>query len=226
MAQAHGIEAEGLVRTFKGDIRAVDGIDLRVEPGEIYGFLGPERRGQVDDGAHADDAPAPHLGHGARCRLRHRQGRAEGAHRHRRRASGSRARQPAHGPRAPQAPVRAARDPPRRAPRPLAGAARAGRADARGRPQGRRLLGRDEAQARPRARARAPADDPLPRRADDRSRRTEPKRALERGRTAGAGGRRHGLPDHAVPRGGRRARRPRRDHRPRSHRRRGHARES
>jgi ABC-2 type transport system ATP-binding protein len=46
MAQAHGIEAEGLVRTFKGDIRAVDGIDLRVEPGEIYGFLGPNGAGK------------------------------------------------------------------------------------------------------------------------------------------------------------------------------------
>jgi ABC-2 type transport system ATP-binding protein len=46
VAQAHGIEAEGLVRTFKGDIRAVDGIDLRVEPGEIYGFLGPNGAGK------------------------------------------------------------------------------------------------------------------------------------------------------------------------------------
>jgi ABC-2 type transport system ATP-binding protein len=46
MADAHGIEAEGLVRTFKGDIRAVDGIDLRVEPGEIYGFLGPNGAGK------------------------------------------------------------------------------------------------------------------------------------------------------------------------------------
>ena len=46
MPQAHGIEAEGLVRTFKGDIKAVDGIDLRVEPGEIYGFLGPNGAGK------------------------------------------------------------------------------------------------------------------------------------------------------------------------------------
>jgi ABC-2 type transport system ATP-binding protein len=46
MADAHGIEAQGLVRTFKGDIRAVDGIDLRVEPGEIYGFLGPNGAGK------------------------------------------------------------------------------------------------------------------------------------------------------------------------------------
>ena len=46
MVKTHGIEAEGLVRTFKGDIRAVDGIDLRVEPGEIYGFLGPNGAGK------------------------------------------------------------------------------------------------------------------------------------------------------------------------------------
>src|SRR4026209_810158 len=46
MARAHGIEAEGLVRTFKGDIRAVDALDLRVEPGEIYGFLGPNGAGK------------------------------------------------------------------------------------------------------------------------------------------------------------------------------------
>ena len=39
----------------------------------------------------------------------------------------------------------------------------------------------------------------------------------------GARGRRHGDADHAVPRGGRRARRPRRDHRPGPDRRRGHA---
>ena len=43
---AHGIEAEGLVRTFKGDIQAVDGIDLRVAPGEIFGFLGPNGAGK------------------------------------------------------------------------------------------------------------------------------------------------------------------------------------
>jgi ABC-2 type transport system ATP-binding protein len=44
-AAAHGIEVEGLVREFK-DIVAVDGIDLRVEPGEIYGFLGPNGAGK------------------------------------------------------------------------------------------------------------------------------------------------------------------------------------
>src|ERR671936_2052330 len=40
------IEAEGLVREFKKGPRAVDGIDLRVAPGEIYGFLGPNGAGK------------------------------------------------------------------------------------------------------------------------------------------------------------------------------------
>src|SRR5918995_457814 len=48
MAEAHenGIEAEGLVRDFKKGPRAVDGIDLYVAPGEIYGFLGPNGAGK------------------------------------------------------------------------------------------------------------------------------------------------------------------------------------
>lgn len=41
-----GIEVEGLVREFGKGFRAVDGIDLRVEPGEIYGFLGPNGAGK------------------------------------------------------------------------------------------------------------------------------------------------------------------------------------
>jgi ABC-2 type transport system ATP-binding protein len=41
----YGIEAEGLVRVFK-DVRAVDGIDLVVSEGEIYGFLGPNGAGK------------------------------------------------------------------------------------------------------------------------------------------------------------------------------------
>src|SRR5690349_21950671 len=40
------IEAHGLVREFKGGIRAVDGIRLHVAPGEIYGFLGPNGAGK------------------------------------------------------------------------------------------------------------------------------------------------------------------------------------
>src|SRR3954463_12081960 len=46
MRAGEGIEVEGLVKEFKGGIRAVDGIDLAVAPGEIYGFLGPNGAGK------------------------------------------------------------------------------------------------------------------------------------------------------------------------------------
>ncbi len=39
------IEAEGLVRRF-GDVVAVDGIDLSVQQGEVFGFLGPNGAGK------------------------------------------------------------------------------------------------------------------------------------------------------------------------------------
>jgi ABC-2 type transport system ATP-binding protein len=42
----NSIEAHGLVREFRKGPRAVDGIDLRVDPGEIYGFLGPNGAGK------------------------------------------------------------------------------------------------------------------------------------------------------------------------------------
>jgi ABC-2 type transport system ATP-binding protein len=42
----HAIEVENLVREFKKGPRAVDGIDLHVAPGEIYGFLGPNGAGK------------------------------------------------------------------------------------------------------------------------------------------------------------------------------------
>jgi len=45
MAEANGIQVEGLVRRFK-EVVAVAGIDLHVEPGEIYGFLGPNGAGK------------------------------------------------------------------------------------------------------------------------------------------------------------------------------------
>jgi ABC-2 type transport system ATP-binding protein len=42
----HAIDVEGLVREYKKGPRAVDGVDLYVEEGEIYGFLGPNGAGK------------------------------------------------------------------------------------------------------------------------------------------------------------------------------------
>jgi ABC-2 type transport system ATP-binding protein len=46
VAATNGIEVEGLVREYRKGPRAVDGIDLAVAPGEIYGFLGPNGAGK------------------------------------------------------------------------------------------------------------------------------------------------------------------------------------
>ncbi len=46
MTAENGIEVRGLVREYKKGPRAVDGIDLSVAPGEIYGFLGPNGAGK------------------------------------------------------------------------------------------------------------------------------------------------------------------------------------
>src|ERR687889_550248 len=46
-SSAPAVEVSELVREFKGGIRAVDGLDLEVEPGEIYGFLGPNGAGKT-----------------------------------------------------------------------------------------------------------------------------------------------------------------------------------
>lgn len=42
----HAVQATGLVKTF-GDFRAVDGIDLEVRQGEIFGVLGPNGAGKT-----------------------------------------------------------------------------------------------------------------------------------------------------------------------------------
>jgi ABC-2 type transport system ATP-binding protein len=41
------IEVQRLEREYRGGLRAVDGIDLEVAPGEVYGFLGPNGAGKT-----------------------------------------------------------------------------------------------------------------------------------------------------------------------------------
>ena len=40
------IEAEGLVKTYPGDVRALDGLDLSVRAGTVFGMLGPNGVGK------------------------------------------------------------------------------------------------------------------------------------------------------------------------------------
>src|ERR1700754_4362936 len=47
MDDSPAVKVDGLVREFKGGIRAVDGLDLLVREGEIYGFLGPNGAGKT-----------------------------------------------------------------------------------------------------------------------------------------------------------------------------------
>src|SRR5262245_52691637 len=40
------IQAQGLVKTYPGDVRALDGLDLAVPAGSIFGLLGPNGAGK------------------------------------------------------------------------------------------------------------------------------------------------------------------------------------
>ena len=70
------ISIENLVKTF-GRTRALDGLDLEVETGEVHGFLGPNGAGQVDDhpGAARAAARGRRRGPSARRRPVARRGR-------------------------------------------------------------------------------------------------------------------------------------------------------
>jgi len=43
----YAIEAEGLVKTFGSEVRALDGVNLRVEQGTVLGLLGPNGSGKT-----------------------------------------------------------------------------------------------------------------------------------------------------------------------------------
>lgn len=67
-AATAAIEVQGLVKSF-GEVVALDGLDLLVEPGTVFGLLG-QRGGQDDASAGPGNAAAPHVGAGSRAGLR------------------------------------------------------------------------------------------------------------------------------------------------------------
>ena len=67
------VVVEGLERTF-GETRAVDGVNLSVAPGEIYGFLGPNGAGKSTTIRVLCTLLAPHRGTATVAGLRRRAG--------------------------------------------------------------------------------------------------------------------------------------------------------
>ena len=144
LSRDNGIEAHGLVREFKGGIRAVDGIDFEVRPGEIYGFLGPNGAGKSTT-VHMLDAPA---GHRRRARIAGHDVATEGALV--RDSIGAALQEAASTRSSPRTSIRlqgALHGMSAGARRSRPGAARTSRPHRRCRPEGRHLLGWDEAKA-------------------------------------------------------------------------------
>ncbi len=219
--RSNNIEAEGLTRQFKKGPLAVDGIDLRVDPGEIYGFLGPNGAGKSTT-VHMLTTLLPPTGGSGRVAGHDIAG--EGP----RVQGGDRGRTPGSGPR--PAPDRArahapADRPPRAAPAPSgcsrgdALIERVGLADA----ADRKVGGYSGGMKRRLDLALALVHGPRVLFLDEPTTGLDPqsRAALwdEVARLAGEDGRDR-LPHHPVPGGGRPARRPGRDHRRRQDRRR------
>ena len=223
MTRDNSIVVEKLVREFKKGPRAVDGIDLHVAPGEIYGFLGPNGAGKSTTVLMLTTLLPPTAG---TARVGGYDVRKEGPKV--RSVIGAALQEAALDPLLTgrdhlrlqtmlQAVPRAERKP-----RQNELLDRVGLTEAADRKVGGYSGGMKRRLDLALALVHRPTH-PLPRRADDRPRPAEPHGAVGGGRAARARGRRDGVPDDAVPRGGGRARRPRRDHRPRPDRRRGHA---
>ena len=224
MRDEHGIQAEGLAREFKGG-HPGGGRDRPCRRARRDLRLPrPERRRQVDDGAHADDAAAADGRDGAGGRLRHRRRGGEGA----RRRSAPRFRRRRSTRSSPGASTCACRPRCTGWRRP-SGAARSeellervGLTEA----ADRKVRTYSGGMKRRLDLALALVHEPSILFLDEPTTGLDPqsRNALwaEVARLARDEGR-HRLPDDAVPGGGRRPRRPRGHHRPRADRRRGHA---
>ena len=216
------IEAIALEKSY-GDVRVLDGVDLRVERGTVFALLGPNGAGKTTTVRILSTLIRPDAG---RARVA---GFDVVADRRRVRRAIS-----LTGQYAALDELQTGAENLRMMGRltGLSGAAARARAaellarfDLRGRggPPGRRVLGRHAAAPRPRGVARRPSRGDLPRRADDRPGPPQPAGDVGRRRRPRRLGRDR-LPHDAVPRGGRRPGRPDRGHRRRPRRRRGHGR--
>ncbi len=217
------IVAEELVKTYRGGVRALDGLSFTAEPGAVFALLGPNGAGKSTTVKSLTTLSVPDSGRArvAGIDVLREPGRV-------RRAIGVVAQKNAvdveatgrenlalqasvfglHGA-APRARVQE-----------LLETFALGEAADR---LARNLLGRHAAQARHRDGPRAPAGGAVPRRADDGARPGGARRPLD-GDRAPHGRGPHDPPDDALPRRGRPARAARRDRRPRPRRRGRHAR--
>ncbi len=206
----NAITTRGLTKIYPGGVEAVSDVDLDIAPGEVFGFLGPNGAGKsttigmltttivptagVAHVAGFDVVTHPRRGPRRQRRRLPRAGRRPRADRaaepHRARPSvGSRSR------RHRRSHPRAQRD------------VRAHRAH---RPYGRHLQRRRAPTSRDRACAAVEPADPVPRRADGRLGPAHPLRALGPRRRSSRSSD-DDPADHALPRRGRAAVRPRRD---------------
>ena len=214
------IVAEALVRHFgSGDdlVRAVDGVDLQVEAGEIFGFLGPNGAGKSTTVRMLTTLLRPTSGTATVAGFDVVQ-QADQV----RRSIGVALQDAAIDPLMTgtellQPPSRALR--PAEGDPPLAGrrVARAGRVVGCCRSEGWYVLGWDATAPRPGDVADPRTVRAVPRRADDRSRSDEPALVVGGDPTPQLR-RRHGVAHDPVPRGSRSTRRPCRDHRSRTDR--------
>ena len=209
------IEADGLVKTYPKGVTALDGLSFAVAPGSVFALLGPNGAGKstavkilttlaTPDAGRATVAGIDVIANPDHVR------RTIGVV-----AQGSARRHPGHRPREPAPPGADLWDPRpgRRGARP--GAARAVRPRRRRRPDRAGLLRGDAAAPRHRDGARPRPGGAVPRRADHRARSRGPRRHVGRDRAAFGRAGEDRAADHALPGGGRPARRAGRDRRPR-----------
>ena len=201
----NAIEAEGLIKHYPGDVRALDGLSFAVQQGTVFGLLGPNGAGKsttvkiLTTLARADAGAARVAGHDVRRRRRRGCGRAIGVVAQKagvdREATGRenlRLQGQPDGIRAARARAVARR------------AARALRPGGGRRPHRARLLGRHAAPAGRRARRSSTARSVLF--LDEPTTGLDPEvRAdmWQRDRAAGARRGHHGPAHHPLPRGGR-----------------------